>query len=293
MELRKDGKFDLHMENHVMVNFVEDADGTFTVAGDHVKLSGKAKTFFDDGYKQSTEDSSYSQTFFLKKGLLWGSFGSADGKAPKLEFVFFRPGEKLNIPRGDVPFDMKPSDPRAVDFVHRMEATYASLKGYFDQGTLKSAGANGNTSTRFETRYRGSGQFYFRSSPTGKGRESRVWTAGNHTMLHKENHDKSVASITQGFVEISQDSGGAGFLVAGLLMPRLMQSNQISDMREILWKGTQIWDGKKYVVIQTSNLPGQTMEFWIEPSTFLIERIHQSDEAEPSLLDIVIHPHAD
>jgi hypothetical protein len=169
---------------------------------------------------------------------------------------------------------------------------YASRKAYSDQGTLKSAGTSGHTSTRFEAHYRGPGQFLFRSIPTGKGAETKVRTVSDQAMVRKDNRDKSAPSVTQGFVETSQDTGGAGFLVAGLLMPRLMQSNQISDMREILWKGMQIWEGRKYSVIRASNLPGQTIEFWIDPSTFLIGRIHQSDEAEPSSLDIAIHPHS-
>jgi len=57
MDLLTNGTFHLHLENHVMVNMVQDADGTYKVAGNKVTLSGKAKIFFDDGYKGSTRSS--------------------------------------------------------------------------------------------------------------------------------------------------------------------------------------------------------------------------------------------
>jgi len=288
MNLNSDGKFHFHMENHVMMNVVEDADGTYVVSGPKLKLSGKAKSYFDDGYKHSTENRSYSQTLDLRKGLLWGSLAGAEAQAQKMEIVFSRPGQVLSIPQNDIPLQMKPSDSQALNLALKVESKYGTLSAYSDLGTLQTAGADGHVSSKFATMFRRPDQFSFRLLGTGKRPEMEISLKGGQVKLRKGSNSKSEPSITQAFVEVSEEAGEGGFLAASLLMPRLLQSNPISTMRQVLWKGEQTWKGKKYAVIQATNLPGSEIEYWIDPSTFLISRIRHSDDTQRNSLDFAI-----
>jgi len=190
---------------------------------------------------------------------------------------------------------MKPSDPRALQLAHRVESTYAALDRYSDQGVMNLVGDHRLASFRFETRFRSPDQFSFQTSKP-KAPATRVWVEGGQAMLRKGNQDKRVASITEAFVEMSGGSdspGEVGLIAASLLMPRLLESNLLSSMWQILWTGERTWEGRKYSVIQGTILPGEEIEFWINPTTFLIERTRHPGATEGSSVDIIIHPHRD
>jgi hypothetical protein len=286
LTLGSDRSFAWHLENHVMMDLVEDGQGTYQVVDRSVVLKGNKTSMMDDGYKKETYNKPINETLSFRGGQLWLSMGN------QMVVVFTRPGTKPTIPRAMKPVSqLKRSDPGALKLASSIEARYTSLKSYADEGTVHSNGAGYQPKdARFLTRYLRPGKLRFEVELLGGGKvydRNVVWSDGAKSWLYMSDPGGTEQRpVLNALSTISSSSGQETELVPELLVRDPKREHPLTSYKQVLLKPDAIWAGKKCRVIEFANSPGYETTLWIDAGSLLILRAHFTFANE----DVVYHP---
>lgn len=272
LKLGADGKFVYHFEMHVMMNIIEDGQGTYTLTAGSVQLEGNEKVVFDDGHAKNTDTRRLSQVAVIRNGQLWLSIGE------EFQIVFTRNGAKPILPKKPQAPPLH-SDPAAHALAKQVERRYASLTSYSDEGSVTT---NGNgyrpKNARFRTRYQRGGKFLFEADLLDKGTsygKEAVWSDGRRSWMFSSFPDDSGTSeieVNKGLSLIEINAGEEADLIPTLLMPKTLGGKGITRYKRILAKGEAVEDGHKCSLIELADDPKYAITLWIDRGTLVILR---------------------
>ena len=272
LQLNKDGTFTAHLEMHIMVNIVEDDQGTYTLSGTDLRLKGTSKDTMDDGYKKDTNSGQVDYRFKWEKNgklrVVSGGFWLYPGS--KIQIVFWRAGA--------VPTPAPPvRDQKAVAILQKVEGVYAALKSYKDEGTFKTPGPESNDwSVVFSTRFSRSNAFRFESTMWERGRASEhdaVWSKGPKAWASRSLEGGSpYAGRLEDCLRNEADRIG----VEALLIPHLLAPTEFARTLSKAYPGVRLkrlerLRGRECSVIELSN-PDEEMllTIWVDNASHLI-----------------------
>ncbi len=268
LTFHEDGSFEEHTETKVMMTLRRDTKGTYRVQGQKVSLEGSSETFMDDGYRKETNTEPFKAELTFSGDTLRGAAAVGPG------FVYTRAGTKLPKPAGPQKTAQEKPDPAVDALIAKVEAAYAKLSRYADEGTMRSNGDGFMaTEARFQTRFERPKKFLFKAEQLSDGKPyetSAVWSDGSRSWLYDGRSGGSAErSIGNGLSILSVPFGSASSFVPDLLMA---EDTGTSSLRRIVGQGRigkeeQVNSRNCYVITQ-SGPDGGTV--WVDKSSFLI-----------------------
>lgn len=292
LDLLPDGTFKWHQALHVMTDMIADGGGKYTVEGSKVHLKGSAAASLDDGHGKWNETLPVNYDLVERAGELWMPVRTPAQPDFLMVVLFYRPGSQPHIPADMMPKPWVPekSSSSARALAGRVEARYASLKTYRDEGTMRSNGYGwAPESMQFRTCFqRGKGLFYKSVAPqiTEFPRRNEIWMRGSKVWLSSQGvppqRQKSLDLALDG---LPSDSGDGAEVV-----PRLLGGlHPLTAARQVVRKANVVYGGKKCAVLELSDSPNRATRLTIDLASLMIVRVQDSLTSE----DYRFKPHVD
>jgi hypothetical protein len=273
LEFRSDKSFVGTMKMSVMMVVDSKMSGTYTREGDVVTLTGNSETYMDDGYSKESNTLPYSLKLKVEKDRLTAiDFGDS-----LVILSFRREGTpKLNPPPKPAE---RPSEPAALALIELAKQTYAKIKTYSDDGTIKSDGSGFSAKdARFRIRYSNDGRFLYKAEHLSDGKvyetEGAAMNKGKAWLYMDEGSAERTIGNALGIVGTS--SRYAATLVPSLLMPNDMGGSDFKHLKSFALLKDEKVDGRLCKVVEARTELRNAVRFWVDAETHLIRKTFDS-----------------
>lgn len=270
LELRPDGTYHLHVDTHVMSSSVMDATGTYSEHDGKVELSGSTQASIDDGYGNSSSTEPHKMSLTIKDGMLAATDVKDD------PFYFRKKG--TGPPPIPPKLQVRRSDEAAIELARRVEAAYASLDSFSDEGTLRSSGDGFVAEeSHFRIKFRRPSQLLVQAAKND-GEDLEVSWDGTTTRWYEKQYGKPNTTRPLGnALSIAQVAYGDPIaLLPELLLPGVLKRRKFEDQYPTLAiGGREKLGGRDCTILLLRSKGANTTKLWIDDELSLIRKSHE------------------